>query len=60
MYDDAPGEAGQLSYLLDQIAARRADLEQRRHDIEVTLAELDEVERRCRDALAALPPTPRP
>ena len=34
---------------------RRADLEQRRHDIEVTLTELDGVERRCREALAALP-----
>ncbi len=48
MYDQPPGEAGQLSYLLERIAARRAELEQRRHDIEVTLAELDEVERRCR------------
>ena len=48
MYDQPPGEAGQLTYLLDRIGARRAELEQRRHDIEVTLAELDEVERRCR------------
>ena len=48
MYDQPPGEAGQLRYLLERIAARRAELEQRRHDIEVTLAELDEVERRCR------------
>jgi DNA-binding transcriptional MerR regulator len=54
MYDQAPGEAGQLRYLLDQIADRRADLEQRRRDIEVTLAELDDVERRCRATLAGL------
>ena len=27
MYDEQPGEAGQLAYLLDQIAERRADLE---------------------------------
>jgi DNA-binding transcriptional MerR regulator len=54
MYDQAPGEAGQLRYLLDQIAARRADLEQRRRDIEITLAELDDVERRCRTTLTAL------
>ena len=53
MYDQEPGEEGQLRYLLDQIERRRAELEQRRHDIEVTLAELDEVERRCRDALAS-------
>lgn len=55
MYDQEPGEAGQLRYLLDQIAERRAELEQRRRDIELTLAELDDVERRCRTALAALP-----
>ena len=55
MYDQEPGEEGQLRYLLEQIERRRAELEQRRHDIEVTLAELDEVERRCRDALAAEP-----
>lgn len=55
MYDQEPGEAGQLRYLLDQIAERRAELEQRRHDIELTLAELDDVERRCRAALATLP-----
>ena len=54
MYDAEPGEAGQLRYLLDQIAVRRAELEQRRRDIEETLAELGEVERRCRQELAAL------
>ncbi len=51
MYDQEPGEEGQLRYLLDQIGARRHDLEQRRSDIEATLAELDDVERRCRAAL---------
>jgi DNA-binding transcriptional MerR regulator len=54
MYDDQPGEAGQLQYLLDQIEVRRADLEQRRRDIEQTLAELDEVERRCREDLSRI------
>lgn len=54
MYDDQPGEAGQLEYLLDQIEVRRADLAQRRRDIEDTLAELDVVERRCREDLARL------
>jgi len=55
MYDQPPGEAGQLRYLLERIAARRAELEQRRHDIEVTLAELDEVERRCQADAADAP-----
>lgn len=54
MYDDQPGEAGQLRFLLDQIEVRREDLAQRRRDIDETLAELAEVERRCRDDLAAL------
>ena len=54
MYDEQPGEAGQLEYLLDQIGVRRTELEQRRRDIEDTLAELDAVERRCREDLARL------
>lgn len=54
MYDQTPGESGQLTYLLDQIAARRADLEQRRADIEQTLRDLRQVEARCRSDLRAL------
>jgi DNA-binding transcriptional MerR regulator len=54
MYDEQPGEAGQLQYLLDQIEVRRRELEQRRRDIEETLAELAEVETRCREDLAGL------
>ncbi|HEY3002551.1 MAG TPA: MerR family DNA-binding transcriptional regulator [Kribbellaceae bacterium] len=54
MYDAEPGEEGQLVYLLEQIASRRAELEQRRRDIDETLAELDEVERRCEADLRAL------
>ncbi|HSP59519.1 MAG TPA: MerR family DNA-binding protein [Ornithinimicrobium sp.] len=47
MYDDQPGEAGQLRYLLDQIGDRRADLERRRRDVEESLRELEDLERRC-------------
>ncbi len=54
MYDAEPGEAGQLRYLLEQIDVRRTELEQRRKDIEETLAELDEVERRCHEDLRRL------
>jgi DNA-binding transcriptional MerR regulator len=54
MYDDQPGEAGQLQYLIDQIDVRRDELEQRRRDIDDTLAELAEVEARCRDDLKKL------
>jgi DNA-binding transcriptional MerR regulator len=54
MYDAEPGEAGQLEYLLNQIGTRRAELEQRRRDIDETLRELAEVERRCQTDLHAL------
>ena len=53
MYDDVPGERGQLEYLLGQIDERRADLEQRRRDIEAALSELQHLEDRCRAHLAA-------
>lgn len=54
MYDDQPGESGQLRYLLAQIEDRRVDLEQRRRDVLAALDELDELERRCRDDLDRL------
>ena len=54
MYDAEPGEEGQLVYLLDQITHRRADLEQRRRDIDETLQELSEVEARCQSDLKSL------
>jgi DNA-binding transcriptional MerR regulator len=54
LYDEPRGQASQLSYVLDQIQARRADLERRRSDIEDGLRELDDFEGRCRDDLQAL------
>jgi DNA-binding transcriptional MerR regulator len=54
MYDAEPGEEGQLVYLLDQITTRRAELEQRRRDIDETLQELAEVELRCQADLRSL------
>lgn len=54
MYDDNPGEAGQLRYLLGQIDDRRAQLESRRRDIEDSLAELDVIAQRCREDLQDL------
>ncbi len=56
MYDETPGEAGQLQYLLGQIDDRRAELEERKRDVEAALAELAELERRCQDDLSALVP----
>src|SRR6478752_4181073 len=54
MYDEQPGEAGQLRYLLGQIDDRRAELEQRKRDVEAALTELDDLERRCHDDLQSL------
>lgn len=54
MYDQSPGEVGQLEYLLAQLAERRTDLEQRRRDIEQSITELDEFEARCRADLDRL------
>ena len=54
LYDEPRGQASQLSYVLDQIHERRADLERRRRDIEDSLKELDDFERRCQGDLLAL------
>ena len=54
MYGSAPGEAGQLSLLLDKIAARREELLEKQRDIELTLLELDEVEGGAKERMAEL------
>jgi DNA-binding transcriptional MerR regulator len=59
MYDEQPGEEGQLRYLLAQIARQRVELEERRRDIELTLTELDRVEERCLEDLARIARRPQ-
>lgn len=54
LYDREPGEAGQLRHFLAKITERRRQLDQQREDIEVTLAELANVEARCKSRLAEL------
>ena len=54
MYDQQPGEVGQLRYLLDQIDDRRGELTERLRDVQAALAELDDLERRCREDLDRL------
>lgn len=54
MYDAEPGERGQLNYLVERIAGRRSELEQKQKDIELTLAELEQVELRCLQRLSQL------
>ena len=55
MYDSEPGEAGQLHYFINKISARRTALKQQRDDIDVTLNELDAIEKQCRKTLTHLP-----
>jgi DNA-binding transcriptional MerR regulator len=54
MYDETPGEAGQLEFLINDIGRRRAALLQKRRDLDESLAELDELEARCRQDLRSL------
>ncbi|MET1008158.1 MAG: MerR family DNA-binding transcriptional regulator, partial [Propionibacteriaceae bacterium] len=54
MYDEQPGEAGQLRYLLHDIRERRATLLRKRQDLEEALAELDDLEARCQQDLERL------
>ncbi len=54
MYDSAPGEIGQLDYMLDKLAERRAMLHRQQQDIELTLKELNKIEAQCRQRLATM------
>ena len=54
MYDEQPGERGQLEFLMEQCDVRRAQLEQQRRDIDDTIAELEVVKARCREDLHKL------
>jgi DNA-binding transcriptional MerR regulator len=51
MYDDQPGEAGQLRFLLADIEKRRLTLQRKRRDLDDAMTELDELEARCRQDL---------
>lgn len=54
LYDETPGERGQLEFLLADIAQRREVLLDKRRDLDETLSELAELEARCRADLAHL------
>jgi DNA-binding transcriptional MerR regulator len=54
VYKSPPGESGQLELLMRKIDEKRADLRQKRRDIEETLAELDNVEEACLTRLAEI------
>jgi DNA-binding transcriptional MerR regulator len=54
MYDETPGERGQLEFLIADIDKRRRMLLEKRRDLDEALAELAGLEERCRTDLAAL------
>lgn len=54
LYDEAPGEAGQLKHFLDKIIVRRKELKQKQRDINLTLSDLVRVEKNCRQRLSSL------
>jgi DNA-binding transcriptional MerR regulator len=54
MYKEPPGEAGQLRLMMKRIEEKRAELRQKRKDIEDTLTELDSADESCIERLAEL------
>lgn len=57
LYDAMPdGNARQLHRILEILAEKRADMEQRLEDIRLMQHELDDVESRCREVLERLDP----
>ena len=54
MYKEPPGEAGQLKLLMQRVNEKRAQLLQKRKDIEETISELDRVDEQCLSRLAEL------
>ena len=54
MYDETPGERGQLAFLLADIDKRRDALLAKRRDLDEALTELDDLEKRCRADLERL------
>jgi DNA-binding transcriptional MerR regulator len=54
MYKEPPGEAGQLRLMMKRVEEKRAELRQKRKDLEETLGELDAVDEACIERLAEL------
>lgn len=54
MYREPPGETGQLKLLMKRVEEKRADLRQKRRDIDETVTELDQIEESCIERLAEL------
>ncbi len=60
MYRSPPGEAGQLRAIARRVNERRAELEQKRRDIQELLSELEQAEEACLARMAELGIAPTP
>ncbi|WP_062226169.1 MerR family transcriptional regulator [Aureimonas frigidaquae] len=60
MYRSPPGEAGQLRAIARRVNERRAELEQKRRDIQELLSELEQAEEACLARMAELGIAPAP
>ncbi|MDX1400406.1 MAG: MerR family DNA-binding transcriptional regulator [Kiloniellales bacterium] len=54
LYDQALGERGQLETLIQRIESRQHELHAKRTDIDASLADLEDVKRRCRQRLKVI------
>ncbi len=54
LYSAPQGEAGQLRTLLEKLNEKRAVLEDKRRDLETSIANMDRYAERCRERLAEL------
>lgn len=54
VYNEPPGEAGQLKLLMKKVEEKRDGLRQKRKDIDETIVELDNIEESCLNRLAEI------
>ena len=54
MYDSSPGEAGQIKRLLEKLDERKQALELQRSELELSLADIEQIEQRALETLREL------
>ena len=54
VYDEPPGEVGQLKLLMKKVEEKRDSLRQKRKDIDETIGELDSIEEACLNRMAEI------
>lgn len=54
VYNEPPGEVGQLKLLMKKVEERRDSLRQKRKDIDETIGELDSIEEACLNRMAEI------